>query len=234
MVVEYEGAVRLPFCLGAAVSRAKAQRSHDGWDNERGINGKRSWGMLPFLFWMYEMKISFQSDPCMISFSIPSLLFFFFLLLIVWLPPYCCNMLPLWSRSRGGFPCSYKFMKQEEVPRGQGAGLKHFHPLFSLFRCSNNNKHWCCCEVNMPVIVPYISLPGFLLSTGVVYPQCPGAVERKSSLETLQSVSCWDAEMLHFAPMSAHICLHSPVMTNSVVVRLCLSEVTWLMTFWQT
>lgn len=84
----------------------------------------------------------------------------FVLLLVVWLPPYCCNMLPLWFRPREGFPRSYQFMKQEEVPRGQGATLKYFHPLFLLLRCLNNNKDWCYCLVNMLVIVPHISPPG--------------------------------------------------------------------------
>lgn len=179
--------------------------------------------MLRFLIWMYEMKMSFQSDLCMISFSIP---FFFFLLLIVWLPPYCCNMLPLWSRSRGGVPCGCQFMKQE-VPRGQGASFKDFHLLFSLYRCLNNNKHSCCCVVNMLVILPYMSLPGFVLSTDVVYPQSPGAVERNSAVNHL--LRCRNAAFCtNVCP-----CL-SPQSSNDWKKKANSVVVTWLMTFSQT
>lgn len=162
--------------------------------------------MLPFLIWMYEMKMSFQSDLCMISFSIP---FFFFLLLIVWLPPYCCNMLPLWSRSRGGVPCGCQFMKQEEVLRGQGASFKDFHLLFSLYRCLNNNKHWCCCVVNMLVFFLTFLFQD-LFCPLILFTHNPQVPWRG----TLRSITCWDAEMLHFAPMFAHICLHSPATTE--------------------
>lgn len=193
--------------------------------------------------------MSFHSDMCMISLSIAP---FLVLLLIVWLPPYCCSMLSLWSRSRGGFPCSCQCMKQE--PRGQGASLKDFRPLFSLFGCLNNSKHWRYCFVNTPVIVPHISLPWFVQSTDIgVYPQSPGAVERNSSLETLQSVTRWDAgtdaEMLrswtglgdgipsvflflselnvHFAPNSARSCLHSPAVTDKIKFSCCQVVFAW-------
>lgn len=39
MVLEYKGAV--PFCQRLSLSGAETQRSHDGWDNERGKYGKR-------------------------------------------------------------------------------------------------------------------------------------------------------------------------------------------------
>lgn len=186
-MVEYEGAVRLPFCLGAAVRvpKPKEVMMDEIMTEEYMGNG----GEERCLFYFGCMRWKCPFTQICAWFLFPFLLFLFCSSLCdsIHTAATCCLRGPDLAEV-------FQYMKKEEVPRGQGASLKDFHPLFSLFRCLNNNKHCCYRFLNMPLIVPHISLPGFVLSNDIgVYPQSPGAVERNSSLETLQSVTRWDA-----------------------------------------
>lgn len=225
------GCTSTSFLSGSCGWSAEAQKSHDWWDNERGIYGKSWWGTLPRLFWKHQMKTSFL---------FPSLLF----LLCSSLSEF--DVLPLWPRSRGGFLSYFLFHCCQIVTQE----FKRFTIIRTLVRnmlmqLFEHVLAFLFQDSSRPLIYFFTHNPQVLCLT----------LKRKSILERLQPENHGDAAaqlldsywgalfcsvLLFWTKM--WILLQTPQTFVSTVlywfsntkpgrccqvVRLCLSEVAW-------